>query len=178
MACVVVLLVEAMSSNPPQRVSLEQVGIDLIEASKRAGDESLPLSTRLFPYILIASRKMSLRRMSAWLQENHGVSLSVAAISRALNQPELHLSRLAETIAPAALYVAKLHEADAMTLLFGTAEGTGASELQYLADRTKPEWEEDIPPLERTSRPPGSLERDSSRGAIALRATFSRVSHR
>lgn len=136
-----------MNAKPRPRTTLEQIGVDLIAASKSAGEESLPLSTRLFPYILIASRKMSLRKMSGWLQENHGVSLSAAAISRALNQPELHLERLAETIAAPAAYVAKAYGMNALSLLFETESEDGPTRLQFLADHThpQPQGESDLP---------------------------------
>ena len=145
--CCVMLLRAPMNPNSQQRITLEQVGVELIAASKSAGEESLPMSTRLFPYILIASRKMSLRRMSVWLHDNHGVSLSAAAISRALNQPELHLARLAETIAAPAVYVANAYGFDAFNLLFETVNENGPTNLQFLADHTnpQPQSESEIP---------------------------------
>lgn len=125
---------------------IEQIGAELVENSKSESADSLPLSTKLFPYIFIASRRMSLRKISRWLDENHGVKLSAAAISRALNSSELHLERLAETIAPPARYVATAYGYDPHSLLFRTVTENGPTELQMLAEHThqQPESEHDV----------------------------------
>lgn len=128
-----------------QNITAEQIGAELVEASRSQSEDSMPLSTRLFPYILVASRRMSLRAISCWLQEKHGVSLSAAAISRALNSRELHLGRLAESIAPPARYVAALYGFQPHDLLYGMEAETGPSKFQFLSDHTQPKWEDDIP---------------------------------
>jgi hypothetical protein len=128
-----------------KRITSEQVGAELVEASQT--EVSLPLSTKLFPYIYIASRRMSLRVMSQWLQEKHGVSLSAAAISRALRSRELHLGRLAESIAAPAGYVAEAYGFEPMQLLFGTPFENGPSHLEELSGHThaQPRSEHDLP---------------------------------
>lgn len=127
-----------------KHIPTDQIGAELVEASKRHTEESLPLSTKLFPYIYVASRRMSLRTISRWLQETHGVALSAAAISRALNSRELHLARLADSIAPPALYVGSLYGFHPHNLLFGRVTENGPIELQLLSDHTHPEGEHDI----------------------------------
>lgn len=127
-----------------KRITTEEIGAKLIEAAKANTEEALPLSTKIFPYIFIASRRMSLRAISRWLDENYKVSLTAASISRALSNPEVHLSRLAEFIAAPARYVATLYQFKPMDLLFGTVMDGGPNELQFLADHTKPENEQDI----------------------------------
>jgi hypothetical protein len=126
---------------------IEQIGAELVETSKTGIEDSLPLSTKLFPYIYIASRRMSLRTISKWLQDNHGVSLSAAAISRAVNSSEMHLERLAETISAPARYVATAYGHNPMNLLFREEVENGPLELHVLAEHThpKPESENDIP---------------------------------
>lgn len=130
-----------------KRITPEQIGADLVEAAKSQTHDSMPLSTRLFPYIFIASRRMSLRAISRWLQETYGVSLSAAAISRALNSPELHLERLAESIAAPARYVAAAYGFDTLNLLFGTLADNGPLQLQFIAENLhkQPDGESDIP---------------------------------
>lgn len=130
-----------------KRTTADQIGAELVQAAKSQTEDSLPLSTKLFPYIYIASRRMSLRAMSRWLQENHGVSLSAAAISRALNSSELHLERLAESIVAPARYVATAYGFDTLNLLYGTVSENGPTELQFLSEHThkQPESESDIP---------------------------------
>lgn len=127
-----------------KHITPEQIGAELVATAKSQTQDSMPLSTKLFPYIFIASRRMSLRAISRWLQENHGVSLSAAAISRALNSPELHLERLAESIAAPARYVATAYGFDTLNLLYATLTDNGPSELRFLADHTKPEDENDL----------------------------------
>ena len=130
-----------------KRITAEQIGAELVEAAKSQTEDSLPLSTKLFPYIYIASRRMSLRGISRWLQEKHEVSLSAAAISRALNSQALHLERLAEFIAAPARYVASEYGYGTLDLLFGEEFENGPTHLQFLADHThiQPESEHDIP---------------------------------
>lgn len=130
-----------------KRTTTEQIGAELVEAARSQTEDSLPLSTKLFPYIYKASRRMSLRMISRWLQEKHGVSLSAAAISRALNSPEVHLERLADSIEGPARYVAAAYGYSPLNLLFGMAFENGPSILQELADHThnQPKSENDIP---------------------------------
>ncbi len=124
----------------------EKVGAELIEASRELELASMPLSTRLFPYIFIAARRMSLRAMSGWLEFKHGVSLSPAAISRALANPKLHLERLAESIAAPTRYVAAIYGRSPENLLYGTVCDDGPSELEVLSrEESQPANEEDVP---------------------------------
>ncbi len=90
---------------------------------------------------------MSLRSISRWLAENHGVQLSAAAISRALANPKLHLGRLAESISAPARYVATAYGFDPLDLLYREVTENGPSEIQFLANHThkEPESETDLP---------------------------------
>ena len=126
-----------------KRISTDQIGAELVEAARNVTEDVLPLSTKLFPFIFIAARRMSLRAISRWLQEKHGVSLSAAAISRALASPELHLERLAESIAAPARYVATLYGFKPLDLLFGKMSDNGPTDFEVLSD-TQPEGESDI----------------------------------
>ena len=129
-----------------KKVSLDSVGAELVQEARSQSEESLPLSTRLFPYVLIASRRMSLRKISAWLEDKHGVSMSAGTISRSLNKPELHLERLSEFIAPVARYVGTAYHVSATSLLFDKVSENGPSALHVMAehDHKSPENEEDI----------------------------------
>ena len=146
-ACCVVLLCVTQRHMTAKRITAEQIGAELVEAARSQTEDSLPLSTRLFPYIYIASRRMSLRAISRWLQEKHGVSLSAAAISRALSSPELHLQRLAESISAPAHYVASEYGFGTHDLLYGVEVENGPTHLEFLADHThpQPESEHDLP---------------------------------
>jgi hypothetical protein len=89
--------------HPP--ASLSAIGAELLSEAQTRKESALPKSTELFPYLLIASRSMSMREISEWLKKKHRVDLSAAAISRALAQPRLHLERLADSICSRARYV-------------------------------------------------------------------------
>lgn len=130
-----------------KRPTIDQIGSELVDTSRKQDQISLPLSTRLFPYIYVASRRMSLRVMSSWLKDTHGVNISAGQISRALRQPELHLERLAEFIAPVASYVATAYGHQPLDLLYGEVIKNGPSQLHVLAthDHKNPESEADIP---------------------------------
>lgn len=129
-----------------KRITTEEIGAKLLEAAKANTEEALPLSTKIFPYIFIASRRMSLRAISRWLDENYQVSLTAASISRALSNPEVHLNRLAEFIAAPARYVATLYGCDPLNLLFGMVFEDKLSELENLAEHIhkQPEGDQDI----------------------------------
>ena len=64
------------------------------------------LVTSLFPYIYTASKRMSTRSISAFLQEKHGVKLSAVTIAKALREPERHAMAILERVEPAARIVA------------------------------------------------------------------------
>lgn len=99
-------VVTLRSTMKPRSASLPAIGADLISEAQSRTESALPKSTELFPYLLIASRTMSMREISDWLKKKHGVDLSAASISRALGQPNLHLERLAGFICARARYVA------------------------------------------------------------------------
>jgi len=147
MCCVVLLSAYLNPMTEQKRITTEQIGAELVEAARSKSEDSLPLSTKLFPYIFIASRRMSLRKISRWLEETHGVQLSAAAISRALASPKVHLERLSESIAAPARYVSTAYGFEPMNLLFSTVTESGPTELQILSKHThkQPECESDIP---------------------------------
>ena len=64
------------------------------------------LVSSLFPYIYTASKRMSTRSISAFLQEKHGVKLSAVTIAKALREPERHAMAILERVEPAARIVA------------------------------------------------------------------------
>lgn len=121
------------------------IGSELV-AEAKSHDSALPLSTQLFPYILIASRTMSLREISEWLDTKHNVSLSAMAISRALRKPEVHLSRLADHIRPLVQYVALGTRTLPNQLLYESFCEDGPDGLQELAmERKHPSSSDDMP---------------------------------
>lgn len=97
---------------------MRQIGSELIEFSKEAeftGQRSI--IGELFPYIFLASRRMSLRAISRWLESAKGIKLSDVAIARAMRNSEKHWAALVDEIEPAARRFADAHNVSAADLL-------------------------------------------------------------
>lgn len=86
-------------------------GTALIEHSKEQFTAQRSIIGEWFPYIYVASRRMSLRAISRWLKDEQGIKLSVVAIARAMHNEERHWRELAEDIEPAARVFAEAHNA-------------------------------------------------------------------
>lgn len=65
---------------------MADIGKELADYAKNEADFSAQRGRieELFPYIWIASRRMSLRKISEWLEKAKGVSLSANTLSRAM----------------------------------------------------------------------------------------------
>ncbi|WFB34953.1 hypothetical protein P3T73_12370 [Kiritimatiellota bacterium B12222] len=95
-----------------------KIGDDLIRASETEGfTAQRSVIEELFPYIYVASRRMSLRAISRWLNEAHDVKLSQVAISRAMKDQEKHWERMADSIQPSATIYAECHGEDPIEIL-------------------------------------------------------------
>ena len=115
--------------------TMSAIGADLLSHAQEFGEPNrLPLTTQLFPFLFLASRRMTTREMSAWLETTKGVKLSGPMISKGLQRPELHLRRIAEHVQPLAAYIAAAHGLDAERLLFGGDTETGASDLKTFGE--------------------------------------------
>lgn len=118
--------------------SLPSIGYDLLSHAQEFGEPNrLPITTQLFPFLFLASRRMTTREMSEWLDKNKGVKLSAVMISKGLKRPDLHLRRIAEHVQPLAAYVTAVYHYSGETaesLLFGKDEESGESALKAFAD--------------------------------------------
>jgi hypothetical protein len=118
---------------PRERIST--IGSDLLSHPDFLGESvKLPLTTQLFPYLFVASRKMTTRKLSAWLEKEKGIKFSAAAVSKSLRRPELHLRRIAEFVQPPASYLAAVYDRDAESLLFDDDPISEKGSLQILAE--------------------------------------------
>jgi hypothetical protein len=82
---------------------LRKMGLDLIESSRLTEEFSAQrgLINELFPYVYEASKRMSGRAISRWL-ESSGVKLGPVTIAKALRNPKPYWQELADEIEPAA----------------------------------------------------------------------------
>lgn len=94
-----------------------EIGASLVARSQENEISGRGLATTLFPYIYTASKRMSTRAISAFLQEEHGVKLSAVTIAKALREPEKHAAVAVDRIEPAARVVAAAQGADVEELL-------------------------------------------------------------
>lgn len=120
---------------PDDSLSLATIGNELLEHANLEGEPiRLPITTQLFPYLLLAARKMTTREMSAWLEQTRGIKLSNVAIAKGLKRPELHLKRLAEFVQfPASFLSAVYRRLTVQGILYG-ADNSGRTTLEELAD--------------------------------------------
>ncbi len=63
--------------------------------------------TELFPYIYQASKRMSTRAISEFLNDNFGLKLSAVGVSRALKEGDKHWQKFSELIEPPAMIVGR-----------------------------------------------------------------------
>ena len=85
---------------------ISEIGASLVAHSQEQEISGRGLVTSLFPYIYTASKRMSTRAISVFLQEEHGVKLSAVTIAKALREPEKHALGILESVEPAARIVA------------------------------------------------------------------------
>jgi hypothetical protein len=99
------------------RAAVKPVGQALLEFSQFTPTSARGLVGALFPYILAASRRMSTRAISGYLEETHKVKISAATIAKALREPEKHLETLIDLVEPAARVVSDAHDIELVELL-------------------------------------------------------------
>ena len=75
------------------------------------------LIDELFPFIYMASKRMSLRAITRWLEENHRIQISVNAVAKAMRNQEEFWSRLVEDVEPSARIMADAYNVDPSEVL-------------------------------------------------------------
>lgn len=113
-----------------------KIGTDLVGTSKEAKRTPGEILQELFPYVYEASRRMSARQISKWLEEKHGIQISQPTISRALRDPNAFEEWYAENIEPTARRVASSFELPLEDLLFDDST-QGSYQLALAEDAAK-----------------------------------------
>jgi hypothetical protein len=96
---------------------IQEAGRRLVIHAEQIGTTARGLVTELFPYIYAASKRMSTRAISDFLQKEQNVKISPATIARALREPQKHIEAFAETVEPHARNLAEAHGVDILTIL-------------------------------------------------------------
>lgn len=96
-----------MQANTP---NLEAIGDSLLEHAQAAEfTAQRGVIESLFPYVVQASKRMSARSISRFLEEQHQVKVSYVTIGKALRQPARYWYLYFDSVENAAWVVAKTH---------------------------------------------------------------------
>jgi hypothetical protein len=83
-------------------VSVAAIGQNLVEHAKsfELDGSKRGLVVELFPSIFAASERMSARAIARFLEEKHGIKLSVVTISKALRDPQKYWNQFFDLLEP------------------------------------------------------------------------------
>lgn len=73
----------------------KDIGKELLDHSTTEGSNVKGMLEELFPYIYAASERMSTRKISEWLEENHGITISYSSIAKSLQKSEEYIGKAA-----------------------------------------------------------------------------------
>lgn len=118
-----------------------EIGNELIKASKESSS-ARGLVEELFPYIYVASKRMSVRAISRWLDETRNIKISHVSISKALKNSDKHFEAILDNIWPAAKVAGQLLNKTAPEVLFELNLGPEGIHL----------WNIDDTPIEPTDK--------------------------
>lgn len=117
---------------------LRDVGKQLTEYAELKAEFTAQrgLLDELFPFIYAASKRMSLRAICRWLEDNQRIQISVNAVAKAMRNQEEYWADLVEDVEPAARIFSDAHDIMPVELLskkelfehFETAPPTIAAE--------------------------------------------------
>ena len=80
-----------------------EIGKEMMEYAEQADfTAQRGLIDELFPFIYMASKRMSLRAITRWLEENHRIQISVNAVAKAMRNQEEYWAQLVEDVEPSA----------------------------------------------------------------------------
>ena len=89
---------------------LTDVGKEFLEhASEAEFSAGRGIVVELFPFIFVASKRLSTRAISRWLEETKGIKLSFVTIAKALRNPRESFEKFFDGIEPAAKYFVNAH---------------------------------------------------------------------
>ncbi|MCE9609548.1 MAG: hypothetical protein K8R23_04995 [Chthoniobacter sp.] len=112
-----------------------KIGTDLIADSKAMERTPGEILEELYPYVLEASRRMSAREISRWLQEKRGIQISQPTISRVLRSGTGWHS-YSEIIHPVALRVASSLGLSLESFLLDDSK-EGANDFEHACENAK-----------------------------------------
>ena len=81
-------------------IPITAVGAHLVGVARDWERSPGEILTELYPYVFEASKRMSTREISRWLDETHGIKMSQPTVSRALRNPDKYWQTFAELMEP------------------------------------------------------------------------------
>src|ERR1700677_4892934 len=66
---------------------IKEIGSHLARGSAEVFSAARGFLATMYPYLLIASQRMSTHAISAWFEENYSISISAVTIAKALREP-------------------------------------------------------------------------------------------
>lgn len=98
---------------------IQKAGRDLVRFAYQIPDDfARSRSEILFPFIYVASKKMSSRAISRWLSDEKGVDFSAASVAKLLRESARYFQFIVDRVQPLAEHIAAQVGVDAETLLF------------------------------------------------------------
>jgi hypothetical protein len=93
-----------------ERRSLTEIGSALLEHAKGAEFSARGVVGELFPFIVQASKRLSSRAISQYLDEKHGVKVSFVTIGKALRNPRKYWNAYYDQIEHSAWMVGETYQ--------------------------------------------------------------------
>jgi hypothetical protein len=98
-------------------VTIRDIGNELVQASEEEQfSAQRGLMDELFPFVFEASKRMSARAISRWLEER-GTKLSAVTVAKALKNPQKYWESLWDVVEPAARLFANAHKETIISVL-------------------------------------------------------------
>lgn len=111
--------------------SMQDIGKALIGHSQQSAPVKPGLVDELFPYILIASKNMSARAISAWLETHKNLKLSATSVAKAIREQDRFFDRIYQRVLPGAEYLATLTGSSADDILANKDRALAAVHEEY-----------------------------------------------
>lgn len=116
--------------------NLRQAGKSLAEYANLIADaDSRTRSEILFPYIYLASKKLSSRAISRWFAEQKGIDFSAASVAKVLRECDKYFQLIAERVQPLADHIACQFCGDSEVFLF---QPSGLDQIEQCINKMHP----------------------------------------
>lgn len=105
--------------NMDESFYLRDAGRDLVDyAHKIPEEDARSRSETLFPFVYLASKKMSSRSISRWLSEEKGIEFSAASVAKLLRESARYFRLITDRVQPLAEHFSAQVGGDPESLLF------------------------------------------------------------